>query len=295
MDWFDDGVIQPVMAAPVFTRPMYEALDDYSRDWLLPGLAAFPQPDIVTVLKSNAEFIEAFLAGLSHEMGRELLWRGYPTDQRGTYFRRFWDRTTDELAQDLARFTPTPLGSHLIAAMDGRVVLMVRGQLIRRYPDALVLAMYAGGVDADGVPEFEDPTATPPRCWRRSCFTVTSTRTSCSSGSTCRSPRSSQGGPAWCRLVVRHRRASDRAALRAGRKQCRANGFPRRARLGHPRHPRTGLPGSDADAALNDTDPAGPASATYGADAASTAHVLLRDPVRAAFEGTAMITKITTP
>ena len=32
------------------------------------------------------------MAGLNHEMARELLWRGYPTDQRGTVFRRFWDR-----------------------------------------------------------------------------------------------------------------------------------------------------------------------------------------------------------
>jgi len=24
-------------------------------------------------------------------MGRELLWREYPTDQRGSYFRQFWD------------------------------------------------------------------------------------------------------------------------------------------------------------------------------------------------------------
>ena len=31
------------------------------------------------------------MVGLNHEMARELLWREYPTDQRGTYFRQFWD------------------------------------------------------------------------------------------------------------------------------------------------------------------------------------------------------------
>ena len=31
------------------------------------------------------------MVGLNHEMARELLWREYPTDQRGSYFRQFWD------------------------------------------------------------------------------------------------------------------------------------------------------------------------------------------------------------
>ena len=64
-DWFDDLFVQPIMAAPVFTRPMYKALDEYSWEWLLPGLAKFPQPDVVTVLVSNARFLEGFLTGLS--------------------------------------------------------------------------------------------------------------------------------------------------------------------------------------------------------------------------------------
>lgn len=162
-DWFDDTLINPIMAAPVFTRPMYEALDAYSRNWLIPNLGTLAQPDIVTLLRSNADFIEAFLAGLSHEMGRELLWRGYPTDQRGTYFRRFWQRDKDELTQQLHRFTDTPLGTHVDQSLDGRLVLLVRGELIRRYPDAIVLALRAGGrVPApDGHPAFIDPVTDP--------------------------------------------------------------------------------------------------------------------------------------
>ena len=27
---------------------------------------------------------------MNHELARELLWREYPTDQRGTYSRQFW-------------------------------------------------------------------------------------------------------------------------------------------------------------------------------------------------------------
>ena len=88
--WFDDGFVQPIMRAPVFKRPMYEALDSYDREWLIPGLGNMKQTDLVTVLETNPQFIETFLLGLSDEMGRELLWRGYPTDSRGTYFKRFW-------------------------------------------------------------------------------------------------------------------------------------------------------------------------------------------------------------
>ncbi len=31
------------------------------------------------------------MVGLNYEFGRKLLWREYPTDQRGSYFRQFWD------------------------------------------------------------------------------------------------------------------------------------------------------------------------------------------------------------
>ena len=34
------------------------------------------------------------MIGLNFEMGRELLWRGFPTDQQGTYFKHFWGDDT---------------------------------------------------------------------------------------------------------------------------------------------------------------------------------------------------------
>src|SRR4029453_6862216 len=81
--------LAPIMAAPDFPRPMYEGLRDLSSDYLLPGLEHVP-PNTATALETNPVFIEAFLGGLSTEMARELLWREFPTDQRGTYFRQFW-------------------------------------------------------------------------------------------------------------------------------------------------------------------------------------------------------------
>lgn len=160
-DWFDDGLVRPIMAAPTFTRPMYEALNDYDQDWLIPGLSKIAQTDFVTVLETNPVFTEGFLVGLSDEMGHELLFRGFPTDQRGTYFRRFWNADEDELGQDIYRFNPTPLGTHLTAAAGGdkpRLVFVVRGELIRRYPDALPFATQA--IPNTRPPTFISPTNT---------------------------------------------------------------------------------------------------------------------------------------
>src|SRR6188474_3574077 len=82
--------LDPIMDAPEFPQPMYEALRDLSQDYFFPGLEHVPT-NTAQVLKTNEKFIESFMVGLNAEMGRELLWRNYPTDQRGTYFQQFWD------------------------------------------------------------------------------------------------------------------------------------------------------------------------------------------------------------
>ena len=80
-----------IMAYPELAIPAYRLLARYDRTRLLPGVDAIP-PDSVTLLETNPRFVAAFLAGVNHELNRELLWRRYPTDQRGTPVRRFWDR-----------------------------------------------------------------------------------------------------------------------------------------------------------------------------------------------------------
>lgn len=155
--WLVSEVIRPIMAAPRFDRPMYKALDDYNREWLVPGLGTLPNPEMVTVLEANDAFVEGFLVGLSDEMARELLWREYPTDSRGTYFHRFWDGTKDELSGPIHRFSRKPLGAHVglgTPGQSGRAVVVVRGEVVRRYPDLTIMAMKslprgAGGATTD--------------------------------------------------------------------------------------------------------------------------------------------------
>ena len=43
-------------------------------------------------VQTNPRFVEALMVGANHEMGREMLWQGLPTDQRGTPFQHFWQR-----------------------------------------------------------------------------------------------------------------------------------------------------------------------------------------------------------
>ena len=138
--------LDPIMDAPTFPQPMYEVLRDLSQDLLFPGLEHVP-PNTVQLLQTNAKFIESFMVGLNTEMGRELLWRGYPTDQRGTYFRQFWD--TASAANPRLDITPIhkwakrSLGGPAGSPASEKLVLLVRGELLRRYPGTVIYAVKA--------------------------------------------------------------------------------------------------------------------------------------------------------
>ena len=152
-DWFGGGRVEPIMAAPHFHLPMALRLNAYDPEWLMPGVAALKPHQAVTLLETNSTFVEAFLLGLNTEMANELLWRGYPTDRRGTYFSSFW-RRTDDLRSQIHLFDDAPLGGHVDPSLGGRIVMLVRGDLIRRYPGVVAHAMTAQGLDANGVPIF---------------------------------------------------------------------------------------------------------------------------------------------
>ncbi len=144
--------LEPELDAPSFPQPMYEALRDLSQDFLLPGLENV-LPDTVALLETNPKFVESFLVGLNAEMSSELLWRNYPTDQRGTYFRQFWDTSADSAEADIEAITAwgdRKLGDNMPRA-SGNLVLLIRGELLRRYPNSVIYAVKAvrGGAGLD--------------------------------------------------------------------------------------------------------------------------------------------------
>lgn len=137
--------LDPIIDAPSFPQPMYEALRDLSQDFLLPGLDDVPG-NTVALLETNSPFVESYMVGLSAEMSSELLWRDYPTDQRGTYFRQFWDTSVGQAKLDLEKPITDWGSSHLGSNTPntaGKLVLLIRGDLLRRYPNTVLYAARA--------------------------------------------------------------------------------------------------------------------------------------------------------
>jgi hypothetical protein len=156
---FNPTRFDEVMNYPRFDVPMYQPLVDLSKAYFLPNIQLI-EPDSITLLETNQKFIESYMVGVNHEFSRELLWREYPTDQRGSYFRQFWDVSgyLPEASEDVTDLTeklkdipelhtwePTSeLGDHdnreLGGAKEEEVVLVIRGELLKKYPTAVIYA-----------------------------------------------------------------------------------------------------------------------------------------------------------
>ncbi|HEY6189581.1 MAG TPA: hypothetical protein VIW80_18150 [Pyrinomonadaceae bacterium] len=154
--------IVPAMAYPELDIPMYKPLSALSSEYLVPNLNLVVENSI-TLLETNQRFIEAYMVGLNHEFARELLWREYPTDQRGSYFRQFWEvkpqlnvPTTDPeaLRESLKDIPPihtwrrtSNLGDHdnreAARENEEELVLVIRGELLKKYPNAVIYAQRA--------------------------------------------------------------------------------------------------------------------------------------------------------
>ncbi len=143
--------LERVMAYPKIAEPVYQHLQKISQDFILPNVEKLPANSI-TLLETNQAFIESYLAGLNHEMARELLWREYPTDQRGSYFRQFWDKTDNIFEtnpekkldiKEMHTWTKN-LGQHAVDdTTEAKLVLVVRGDLFLKFPNTLVYAQRA--------------------------------------------------------------------------------------------------------------------------------------------------------
>ncbi len=152
----------PIKAYPVIDLPMYEPLVDLSDEHFVPGLQYVGQ-NTISLLETNQPFIEAYMVGVNHEMNRELMWREFPTELRGTPCRQFWDasgvldvdgRDPETLREELRDIPPihlwpraSDLGDHDHRDRGGEaeneLVLVIRGELLKRYPNAVIYAQRA--------------------------------------------------------------------------------------------------------------------------------------------------------
>jgi hypothetical protein len=179
----------PVMVYPEIDVPMYKPLADMSSELFLPNINLIPENSI-TLLENNQKLIESYIVGINHEMSRELLWREYPTDQRGSYFRQFWDvksflppqpvpvdikeklrdipkihtwsknNTTHSDPQNADSPLKNELGQHNQRAMTSgktQLVLVIRGELLKKYPTAVVYAHKADwGLNSSNVKDIKE-------------------------------------------------------------------------------------------------------------------------------------------
>lgn len=154
-------IFREVMNYPDIKDPAYLPLSDISKEYFVPNLDLIPN-NTISLMKTNQEFIESYFVGLNHEFARELLWNEYPTDMQGSCFRQFWDvatipkpdaRSAKDHAEDLKDIPPlhhwrrsSELGSHNKRDAQGdksQVVLVIRGDLLKRYPHTTVYAQQA--------------------------------------------------------------------------------------------------------------------------------------------------------
>jgi hypothetical protein len=170
--WIRDQMGQSfteVMAYPKIDLPMYQPLKDLSIELMLPNINLIAENSI-TLIETNQRFVEAYMGGLNYEFGRKLMWREYPTDQRGSYFRQFWDagsyidseglseNALQEKLYDIPELHLWPLtsalGTHNNRAAAGQTgeeaVLVIRGELLKRYPNTMIYAQHAVWPMKDG-------------------------------------------------------------------------------------------------------------------------------------------------
>jgi hypothetical protein len=140
----EERPLAPLMKHPQFKVPIAEEILARWPEWAIPGITGLPEESVM-VVETNPGFVAALLVGLNHEFNRELLWREFPTDQRGTPFARFWPTKGNDV-DEIARWpVAAKLGSQLRGGEEGSIVLLMRGEVLRRFPATPLVAVK--GVD----------------------------------------------------------------------------------------------------------------------------------------------------
>ncbi|MCB9152649.1 MAG: hypothetical protein H6649_01155 [Caldilineae bacterium] len=169
-----DPPLAPVEICTGVDLPAWRFLRDRHPDWLLPGVGQL-KDDSVFAFESNSTFVEAFLLGLNTQVMSELRWRNVPIASGCTPLKMFWGRVDvaqDARINDVIDVTLWDAGSslgdpgHFPGGGSTNLVLLVRSDLVRRYPATLVSAVEA--LQDNGQPVFgpgHEPPDDAPRTW----------------------------------------------------------------------------------------------------------------------------------
>lgn len=151
----------PVVVMPVLERPLLPLLHQLSPEHVMPGISGLVR-DRAALAVSGPEFVRALLVGANEELGRELLWRGFPGALGHSWLRTFWGRNL--VGADGVRVADPDIPPIETWPPDGppakpaELVLIIRAELFARYPNAVVYAAPARWV---GTRRNLDPDAAP--------------------------------------------------------------------------------------------------------------------------------------
>lgn len=148
--------LRPVAPYPSFDYPMAEYLRKEFPELFSLQVKDIPN-DSVVVLGINHKIVEAYMVGLHHEFSRELYWRGFPTDQRGSYFRKFWNdrdsgKDTTNFKFNIKPLTdwghdswlgshflyPDPLISPDVKEPESYTNMLIKAELLKKYPNTVI-------------------------------------------------------------------------------------------------------------------------------------------------------------
>jgi hypothetical protein len=149
-------------ARPVFATPGFDHLVELGVDYVCPGIGDLGD-NTVSLLETNQAAVESFLIGFNGELASELLWREYPAVLTDTWLTRFWSPLGIG-ADDITPIAGWDGARHLGAGTrDSDAVVFIRGDLLVRYPSALVYLL-PGVVTRRGKstvisPDYDHPVA----------------------------------------------------------------------------------------------------------------------------------------
>lgn len=146
--------LAPIYRSPVIPDALADRLCVLDPDAILPGLSKLPE-NTVSFYEEDRAFIEAAIVGANHEMNAELRWRGFPTDMRGTVFRRFWQRgypDTDPRGDDIGPIHTWrgALGANPPSHdrdQAENLIMVIKGDLVRKLRLLIVELNVATGSD----------------------------------------------------------------------------------------------------------------------------------------------------
>lgn len=170
IDGLDAPKLAPVEPCAALDLQVWRFVRDHAKQWLLPG-AENLKPNGVTALETNPVFVEAYLVGLNQQTVGELRWRNLPVRSGCTPVRRFWDivDAAGDAHDDIRGIASWPHPSQLgdashrpPAAPATDLVVVLRTELFRRYPDTLIYLVPVDGSFANPPPNPAVVTHVPP-------------------------------------------------------------------------------------------------------------------------------------